>query len=163
MPVRVAMGKLDEHTGGTNQYGLYVAGPDGSTIIDGTSNVYKIAATGTQSVTEATGDAAAQNDVTLTVLGALAAVPTHFATVTDALAATQYRLVARILNEVSMFAASISGGSPTFKFTATVANAYALCSLNGSNEAVSTLFLVNRSGSSKTYYSRYVIFQEASI
>lgn len=47
MPTRVHMGRLDAITGGTNQFGLYVAGPDGTVIIDGTSDIFRIVATGT--------------------------------------------------------------------------------------------------------------------
>lgn len=47
MPTRVHIGRLDAITGGTDQFGLYVSGPDGTTIIDGTSDMFRIATTGT--------------------------------------------------------------------------------------------------------------------
>ena len=46
MTTRVAIGRLDAITGGTDQFGLYVSGPDGSTIIDGTSDMFRVVATG---------------------------------------------------------------------------------------------------------------------
>lgn len=53
------MGRLDAITGGTDQFGLYVAGPDGSVIIDGTSDMFRIAATGGVSLTGCNGSGAA--------------------------------------------------------------------------------------------------------
>jgi hypothetical protein len=46
MATRVHIGRLDDITGGVDQFGLYVAGPDGTVIIDGTSNVLKVVSTG---------------------------------------------------------------------------------------------------------------------
>lgn len=56
MPTRVALGRLDAITGGDNQFGLYVAGPDGTVILDGTSDVFRILGSGTISLTGCDGD-----------------------------------------------------------------------------------------------------------
>lgn len=59
MTTRVQLGRLDSITGGTDQYGLYVSGPDGRVIIDGTSDVLQIVAEGGMQLTGCNGSGAA--------------------------------------------------------------------------------------------------------
>jgi hypothetical protein len=62
---RVALGRLSSST-----YGLRVTNPAGSVIIDGTSDMFRIAATGTMQNTTADG---VLNDLVNTTLGGLGA------------------------------------------------------------------------------------------
>lgn len=78
MPTRVHMGRLDAITGGTDQFGLYVTGPDGTTIIDGTSNMFKIVASGGASITGCNGvGTTCLSEFTVLVNAGLSDAPAH--------------------------------------------------------------------------------------
>lgn len=136
---------------GGGDFGLRVVAADGSTvIIDGTSNMFKIAATGTMSVTVADG-ADGSTVVTLTGLGALPSTPAHLGEIgTNNLSSSKRRGNLQLQT-------SLSSPIPIASLTEMSVG------LNGSNEAEVTLFLRNQFGASQTHYGRYYVFQETAI
>lgn len=144
---RVRVGKISD-----TDYGIRIVSSDGTTVvIDGTSNMFKISATGTLTRSFPAGPpASATNTVTLSGLGTFS-TPPAFLSMTGVDNSSPSNL------RVNGAADIMSGGS-------TVARAYSFISLNGSNEARVTLqadsLTLNPGFTSMT---RYYVLQEAGI
>jgi hypothetical protein len=158
---RVQLGNI---SGG--DYGLRVVSADGSTvIIDGTSDMYRILASGTVSLTVASGDAGQVSDTVLSGAGAFSTVPIAFAGVSFSNAVDgNVRQVNREIGFIDAWVADSSGGSPTHKVRAIEYEA----SL-GSFRQVTTQYggirigVSNYSGISRTAYARYQLCAQAAL
>jgi hypothetical protein len=164
MTVRVAMGKLDAYTGGTDQYGLYVASSDGTTIIDGTSDVFRILATGTFSGTGTNGTQTDIATVTLTGLGVFAATPAHLSFVAPANdTAANQQLGTYIRGNSADFGASTSGGPTTSAAVLPILVTYIKTHLDGSGYCEVYMTMLNHVGSNQTNYGRYYVLAQTSL
>jgi hypothetical protein len=136
MPTRVAMGRLDEITGGTDQFGLYVSGPDGTTIIDGTSNMFKITASGTMSVTAPAGSAD-ESTLTLPGLGEVSVTPAFAGFVGPGVSDDSDRVgPLEIPGPEWLWAAASSGGAVTTRFLGLKQYFYFYSDLTGSTVSI---------------------------
>lgn len=131
-------------------------------IIDGTSNMFKIQASGTTSVTQA-ANTVGTSAVTLTALGPLAASPGHLGFISDTEAATDPRALGSAESNTTGFVAATSGGAVTLRTVVTLWRAWSYTLLNGSSVPVITLALFNASTSSVTTFLRYYILKEAAL
>jgi hypothetical protein len=130
-------------------------------IIDGTSNMFKIAATGTLTVSGVGGGVAT---TVLSALGAQAATPAHLGFVTSGVDPTAaYREVGIQIDNAILYAASSSGGSPTFQFYGINAYTQLDMGLDGSSFARARLVCLSAYAFSVTRYGRYYVLKEASI
>jgi len=162
MPVRVQMGKLP-----SGDYGLRVVSGDGSTvIIDGTSNMHKIVATGTLSGTATTGSDQTVASITLSGLGTLSEILAHQAyyAVVDG-SVDDPRVLGISPQWTLKYAATSSGGSPNSEFLAAVVYARIRGLLTGdpTGEMQLQLRIDNHAGGDRTVYSRYYVFQETAV
>ena len=160
MPVRVQMGKLP-----SGDYGLRVVGPDGSTvIIDGTSNMFKILATGTQDTGSIATDSTASVSVTLTALGTFSTTPAHISFLANGTTSAANQHLGYFLTNVSEKWVSGSNGGATDQ-DVVIPNrlAEAHSSLDGSSQAVVTVAGWNRASTDVTYYHRYYVLQETAL
>jgi len=162
MTTRVHMGRLDAITGGTDQFGLYVSGPDGTAIIDGTSNVFKITATGTLSGTQATGSDGAVESITLTGLGIQTEIPAHTSFGGTDSAVTNPRIIgSTALNRLDLWAAPSSGASPTTQFIAFRSWERVLVELDASPGYIQlSLWIKNVTGGNSSAHARFYTFLE---
>lgn len=131
-------------------YGLKVISSDGTTvIIDGTSAMFRILATGTLSNTQdaSQGDSA----VTLTGLGTFATTPAHMAENGATTAATAKRFGTLLLE------GALSSPIPFYYQSETRVE------LDGSSYAVVTLFLRAGPAGSVTRYTRYYVLAQTAI
>jgi hypothetical protein len=112
---RVHLGRLDAITGEMDQFGLYVTGPDGTVIVDGTSNMFKISASGTMSDTCPADTFERTVDITITSLGIVTETPALMAWIATTSGTTAQRRQSPYINSAgsAKFAATSSGGSPT--------------------------------------------------
>lgn len=159
---RVILGKLP-----SGDYGLKVIGADGSTvIIDGTSDMFKIVATGTLSKATNTGDNSVISETTLAGLGTLAAPPAHIAYLglsnvgTNSGRGTLGSYIA--LNAIGWVAGS-SGGSPTNPAVTPTIIGELHTYLNGSSNAVLQLRVTNANAGAQTMYCTYYVLFEADL
>lgn len=143
---------------------IVVQNPSGDVIIDGTSDMFRIAATGTLSLTLNDGS----NGVnTSTVLTALEATETpaslHYLSTSSAASANRHLSV--IYNAVGpsqQFTSGTSGGSPTNKFQAIEHIAEGHTNLSGSDPRVE-LSGHNESSTNTTVYDRYYVLEQTAI
>jgi hypothetical protein len=143
---------------------ITVANAGSTVIIDGTSNMFKIAATGTLTTTESVGAGGyAISGAVLSGLGAQSTVNAHLSYITVDLADTSYRYIGRMLEMYGVFVAPVSGASPTFNVSASRSSAEAIMCLDSNQYPYPALYVINRTGASRTYYSRYYVFVEAAI
>jgi len=160
MATRVQLGKLP-----SGDYGLRVVSSDGSTvIIDGTSNMFKIAANGTLSLTQA-DETEGETSVTLPGLGAQATTPGHISFFSDGNANTDRRFLGAFwpaAQEDSWVAAILNGSAVRRAVTLNVAGV-AWTTLDASNLVQVFLRLANHTSGSTTIYHRYYVLQESSI
>ena len=162
MPVRVQMGKLP-----SGDYGLRVVSSDGTTvIIDGTSDMFRILASGTTSLTLA-ADATGSNDVNLSGLGSFSTTPAHLSFIsTDSAAGSARDMGITFGLWAKRWAASTSGGAVTSSFIALnaggtqpgVGKIYTL--LSGSTCLLRTDGIAI---SGTTFYGRYYILAQTAI
>jgi hypothetical protein len=144
------------------QGAITVTNGDEVVIIDGTSNMFKIAAEGTQSNTASTGTTT-NTDTTLTALGALDASPAHMFFYGDTASSTGFQgLGPRVIQTatLSAYVASSSGGSPTSRMVGMNTVAAGTVRLDGSDQAVVRLTLMNASGSDFTQHQKYFVLAE---
>lgn len=141
---------------------LTVTNPGSTVIIDGTSNMFKIASTGTTSLTVATG-AGGIVDVVLSGLGALSTTPTMLSWIsaTNATDGTRWQGTRQAVGAI--FVAATSGGAVTTqRYAATVfVDSYTF--LDASSFAVFRMNVSNLSGSSITHYARYYVMKETAV
>lgn len=180
MAERVRLGRITGLTGvpqqvdaegkTVDQYGLWIGdggitlvNDGGTVIIDGTSNMFKIQATGTHSVV-VSNDSFGEQATTLTGLGTFSATPAHisFLATGNSVSANQH-LGFMTLVQGDSFAASSSGGSPTTKFKSLRGDGEAHTNLDGSSQCRIYVTGRNLSGGSVTFFSRYYILQEAAL
>lgn len=162
---RVRVGRLTGSEGldATPTYGLQVWGPGGSAIIDGTSDVFKIVASGTVSNTiGAAAGSVVSNWTDTTITGPFSATPAHLSFIATATGNGAPRTIGRLFTYTQLFAAGASGGSPTVMFIApsTVMDVSTL--LSGS-DAVVRFGGYNAQGSSQTWHCRYYVLKEAAL
>ena len=174
MGERVRLGDVEGLAGvpaGT-EYGLWVGGGgitvvnSGSTvIIDGTSNMFKIAASGTLSGTQATGSEGVVDSITLTGLGTMSQVPAHVSYVAQGSAVTDRRSLGVGTRRSLQYGATTSGGATTADFIAIQSYTRILTRLDASptGSALVELMIDNHSGASVTDYSKYYVLAEAAM
>lgn len=150
-----------------SSYGLKVVSSDGSTvIIDGTSDMFKISASGTLSKATNTGDNSVIAETTLAGLGALAAPPAHVSYLglsnvgTNSGRGTLGTYIA--LNAIGWVAGS-SGGSPTNPAVTPTIIGEMHTYLNGSSNVVLQLRATNANAGAQTVYCTYYVLQEADL
>lgn len=158
---RVIVGEIS----GTPDYGLKVQNAGATVIIDGQSNHFKIAASGTLSGTKSTGSDGLVQSVELTALGSQSVIPAHLAYLSFGTGvATDYRLQGAQLQRTALWAAVGSGGTTTYDFVAI--HVYArigvkLTAIPGN--VLVDLHIDNHSGADKTAYAKYYVLQEAAM
>jgi hypothetical protein len=146
---------------------ITVRNPTGVVIIDGTSNMFKIAATGTQSKTITSETDWQSATTTLSGLGALPTTPAHLCYVSDTNTTTGFRYLTfmALTPDRDEWASDTNGGVTNVDFTAIrggMAQAYVF--LNGSSQAVVGLACINgTSPLSHTYYETYYVMKEAAL
>jgi hypothetical protein len=148
-----------------SSYGLKVIAADGTTvIIDGSSNMFKIVASGSLSQTVANGTSGAVQDTTFGGLGTWATVPICFAGVSFSNGTfSNVRQVNREIAFADAWVASSSGGATTthqrgITLEASVGSFLVDASTVGIRQGCSNL-----SGSSQTAYARYQLCQESAL
>lgn len=152
---------------GGGDYGLKVISNDGSTvIIDGTSDVFRIAYSGTQSIAVADGGSGTFVNTTVTAYGTLATTPAYLGyTSQDNTSIANRFLSVFIYNAtVNAYTASTSGGAVnqrTIGIQTMLATNH--IHLSASNYPIVTTSGWNFSGSSQTMYTRFYILEETAI
>jgi hypothetical protein len=160
--IRVTMGAL-----GNGDYGLKIVSSDGSTvIIDGTSDMFRIAASGSLNATAlATNTAVAS--ATLSGLGALASTPAHQCFMGASAAATSVRRGPWYWTGVytaASWAAATSGGATTLQTQLTTGWIFGDCVLDGSSFAVISINIYNYGNViANTSYMRYYVLSQTAI
>lgn len=159
---RVRLGRIS----GTD-YGLKVVSSDGATvIIDGSSNMFKIAASGTLSVTIA-DQSAGNSTVDVTALRPQSTSLALLAMIGTVNSASDVRRGAFFADgqAFTRFVAATSGGAVTTRAIVLQHYYYAASSLVGGSSDTPrvTLSGVNETGASKTAYLRYYLLQETAI
>ena len=148
-------------------FGLKIIGAGGTTtIIDGTLDVFKITATGTQSVSapwSAPNSTNQSTSTTLTALGTLASTPGHLCYIGNGGAGQGGAQIFTGYVTALLYAAGSSGASPTGDFLALLSRFESSVSLNGSYQAVVEVSGNNDSHFSYTIVQRYYLLQEVSI
>jgi hypothetical protein len=164
---RVRMGRLSTSGSGedaTATYGLEVTNETGTVIIDGTSNMFRIQATGTLtsgSMADATDTTV---ETTLTGLGTFSAIPAFLAFVDDENTNAGGRFIGRQIEYLDpVWVANSSGGSPTLDILGVADTSAITLYLNGSDQAVVRLRSFNRSNTTKTFYGKFLILTETAI
>ena len=155
---RVWLGAL-----GAGEYGLKVVSSDGSTvIIDGTSNMFKILASGTMSVTAVASTMAVITEVTLSALGTFTEIPASLSWVAQA---SGRRNQPPYVNEAGIvkFAATTSGGSPTSPSGTFDTLVRTSTTLDGSNFVKFAVEVSNATAGNLDYDIKYYILAEAAI
>lgn len=149
---------------------ISVTNGSGTVIIDGTSNMFKIIATGTQSVTAAAPSAGARTtqntDTTLSGLGTFTIPPAHYSVITSSVTTSERRMIGETTVEpiVPFFASLSSGGASNTQFMPLYAQGNISTLLNGSNQCVVRSHARNyNTGAGYSFYTRYHILNEASI
>lgn len=142
---------------------ITVESPDGTVIIDGSSNMFKILATGTVQNTVADNT---DNDVALTTLsslGTFSATPAHMSFLTTGTAVTANRSGSHSTAPASDFVASTSGGAVNQNRIMATVDARIATILNGSDEVqISFRMYAAGVGGSTTWHARYYILQEVA-
>jgi len=162
---RVRVGDVST-AGDGSAFGLQIfdpGGPNGTVIIDGTSDMFRISATGTLSLTQAT-DSSGSTTVSLPGLGAQSTTPAGLHDVSAGNASTANRdgfHYFEFANDV--FVAPSSGASPTQRAAAINWHANVYTDLDGSNFARVTLAINNMTGVSKTAYYRWYVLAQTAI
>ena len=157
---RVRVGAL-----GGGDYGLKVISADGTTvIIDGTSNMFKIAATGTHSIA-VLANSEGTDTVTLTALGALPTTPAHLSFISNGntTGANQHQGVFFASDGTSYAGAASGNETTTVRFTTFLQVAEAFTDLDGSSQVRHSLAAWNDTGATVTFYTRYYILKEAAL
>jgi hypothetical protein len=155
----------------TGVYGLKVVSTDGvTTVIDGTSNVFKIQASGSLSLTlparTTNAVVTATSDATLTGLGTLSTIPAHLSFVGPSISTTDKRWIGgnNVYEINAMYGATASGGATTLNFLGLYAQGMMTTFLNGSSQAVVRLGGENVDAlSSYTRQGIYHVLKEAAL
>lgn len=145
---RVIMGII-----GAGSYGLKVVAADGTTvIIDGTSDIFKIAATGTTSVTgAAVAGVTTTTSVTLNALGIVASTPAWEGHIGPASSLTA-------LDAARLHGFTFAGGNVVYPYDCVLS-----VTAPGTHIPVVNLAQHDGSGLSLTQFARYYVFSEAGL
>jgi hypothetical protein len=142
---------------------LVVTNPGSTVIIDGTSDMFRIEATGTLSVTGPATTRDTSTDLTLTGLGALPTTPAHI----DYIAGSNVTSVEQILavgqQRQGGFVATTSGGSPTLLAEAATVQARITTHLDADALCVVHFVIDNDSAAPVTWYGRYYVLSQAAL
>jgi len=132
-------------------------------VIDGTSNMFKISATGTQSVAAAANTIAALRTTTLTGLGTLSTTPAHTSFLAIGNLATSAQFLGALMTGVFWsFSATASGGANAAAgLTVSGQLAASYTTLNGSNQCVVNMYYSTFGALS--FYHRYYVMKEAAL
>lgn len=141
---------------------MTVTNAGATVIIDGTSNLFKIAATGTTSATAVSGGFSIVN-TTLVALGALATTPAHNCFVAAGNGVADYQYLSYMLGTNTGFVATTSGGAVTNQVRVLENVTHMRTSLNGSSQCVVQIQVDNDTAASITSYGRYYVFKEAAL
>lgn len=163
--LRVRLGRIVEFQEGVsdNDYGLVVRNPAGTVIIDGTSDMFKIAAAGTVSRASNPGDLQVTTEVTLTGLGTLASTPAHHSFISTSVAADSVRSNGYAQADALEWVATTSGGSPTARRVVASVVARVATRLNGSAQAVVELRVSNADAGALTWVGKFYVLQEVAV
>lgn len=155
---------------GGGVYGLKVVSTDGvTTIIDGTTNVFKILTSGSVSVTvparSTNAVAAANTEVTLTSLGTFSTIPAHLSFVGPSVATTDSRKLGwgNVFNTVAMVS-NQADGATGINFLGLYSQASMSTRLNASSQVL--VRIGGENANSSTGYTReglYHILKEAAL
>ena len=160
--VRVYMGNIPN-----GDWGLQVVTAGGGfVIIDGTSDMFRIAATGTMSLATVNGDRNVNTSVTLTGLGALSTTPVGLHQAGSSNATTGDRWGGTPVDLAvpgTAWAATSSGGATTNAFLSLNWIASMRNTLDGSNQCVVVMASSNQSGASHTVFGRYYVMAQTAI
>jgi hypothetical protein len=144
---------------------ITVKNASATVIIDGTSNMFKIQASGSQSKTQADNSQGTAS-TTLTGLGTLSATPAHlsYVAIGNTNADTQRISPSHMTTSLfRVFVATTSGGSPTTPVWGVSEGLEVKTNLNASSQCVVSFTYANQSGASATTYSTYYILKEAAL
>lgn len=157
--IRVLLGAF-----GNGDFGLQVTSSDGSTvIIDGTSNMFKILASGTVSITQA-DNTSGVSDTTLGGLGVWTTIPICISGVSFSNTLTgNVRQLAREIGFLNMWAAPTSGGATTSGIRGITSEASVGSYVSGTDAGVRIGLGVWGNSASVTAYGRYQLCKEASL
>lgn len=146
----------------SSNWGLKVVSNDGATvIIDGTSDMFKIAATGTLTAT-----AAAHTDATATAsLGSLsfASTPAIMGFVASASGSTADANPIYIGTYADSWVATSNGGTTNLEGATTGVHGYVYMHLSGTTPTPTLLVSAKGSGSSIQLWARYYVLQEVAL
>ncbi len=163
---RVQLGDISAAKNGSS-YGLKVISSDGSTvIIDGSSDMFRIAATGTHSKATVDGNYGVSDVVTLSGLGPLTngLVVMGFLSSTNTAGSNRHlSILMDVFNLHDLFAATTSGGSPNFAFPGIYTMSEVHGALDGSNFQTVTLSCNNKAAQAVTFYDRYYVLAQTAI
>lgn len=140
---------------------LVVSNPTGTVVIDGTSNMFKILATGTATHSQAAFGTSAFS-ATLPGLGSFATTPGFISYASEGNALNSHQFLGRFAEMADVYVAGTSGGSPTQR-TWTVNWEAVLIVHAGSGTVTYLLSINNATAVTKTAYGRYYILKEASL
>jgi hypothetical protein len=161
--VRVTLGDISP-AGDDSDFGLKIVSSDGTTvIIDGTSDVFRIQATGTLSKTQATGGSGS-TVVTLTALGLLNNPPAFASFIGDG--TTGYSTPGQIQYDPFLaYAAVTSAGAVTTRVVASQFVCDVRTYLSGAAPANANVGLTvsNTIGSTVTQQARYYILVQTAL
>ena len=157
---RVLLGLLP-----TGDYGLQVVNAGSTVIIDGTSEMFRIQASGTLSlVTTSPTWPATTTSVTLTGLGALATQPAHLSMIAPDGAIDDHCYIGTIFALGDSFVAVTSGGAVTTRrFTLTRWGTVSVRLNGATNECIVTLTTANVSGLTFSFPTKYYVFEQAAL
>jgi hypothetical protein len=160
----IVTGKIAANVAATGM--LIVSAADGTTvIIDGTSRMYRILASGSIDATLPASDPHHQEIVTLSGLGTWDTIPAHLSFIGTSLSPGETRALGTAYTYVTspLHAAVSSGGSPTDPFLAIGSLCQIATFLNGSDQVVVGIGGNNMRTSSFHYYGRYNVLDEAAL
>jgi hypothetical protein len=157
----IVTGKIASNVSATGM--LVISAADGTTVIlDGSSNMFKITATGTMSHTQG-ATSGGSSTVDLTGLGALPTTPAHLCFVSEGNATSSHQHGFRFIETADVFVSGTSGGSPTQR-TRTINWQGNMIVLLATGAIARVLLGVdNSTGVSKTAYGRYYVLKEAAL
>jgi hypothetical protein len=145
-----------------SDFGLKVVASDGTTvIIDGTSDVFKITATGTTSLT-VPANSSATTSVSLPGLGTVTLAPAHACYIGDTSGAGANKFLGNYSNTSLGWIAATSGGATTTQSTVSALHARAGCTVVSSTVTVNILG-VNATGASQDFFVRYYTLLETGM
>lgn len=162
--VRTHIGRLDAFTGGKNQFGLLVRDPAGTVIIDGTSNMFKIVASGTLTHSQA-ANSIGFNHVLITGAGLpTGKAPAFIGYVTQGTAPLESdnRDLGRFSQSGMRWSAGESGGTVDDRFRAHIWEAIAYSGVLTGDPRIN-LGIDNADGVTRGAFLRYHILKEAAI